>query len=401
MRTPVFPLRRLASSLLLACAALAGCAGAQKPKGPDVVWPSPPETPRIRWVRSFATEEDLGGSGMRALGRAFLPLESGTTVAQPTGLALSPDDRTLYVASNAAGRVLAIDLEKAAMRRFAVSGDIVPANPFGVATDADGNVYMTDHTRGRVVVFGADGKFVRKFGDGKLERPTGIAIDRRRQVVYVTSGAGSESQHHRVEVFSLKGQHLRTIGTRGHGPGEFNFPANLAVSRSGELYVADMLNFRVQVFDSEGQLVGMWGQLGNGAPGAFDKLKSVGFDAFGNVYTVDSAQALVQIFNPKHQPLMAFGGSGAEPGLMAVPTAIAITGRNMIYVADFAVNLVHQYELINTTAEDSYRPSDAPEAAAPAAAGAPGPGAAAPAPAKTPPPAPAAAPAARPARTAP
>ncbi len=383
MRTPVLPLRWIASSLLLACAALAGCAGAQKPKGPDVVWPPPPEIPRIRWVRSFATEEDLGGSGMRALGRAFLPLESGTTVAQPTGLALSPDERTLYVASNAAGRVIAVDLEKAAMRRFAVSGDLIPSNPFGVATDADGNVYMTDHTRGRVVVFGADGKFVRKFGEGKLERATGIAIDRRRQVVYVTAGVSSESQHHRVEVFSLKGDHLRTIGTRGHGPGEFNFPANLAVAPSGELYVADMLNFRVQVFDPDGQLVAMWGQLGTGAPGAFDKLKSIGLDAFGNVYTVDSAQQLVQIFNPKHQPLMAFGGNGTEPGSMAVPTAIAITSRNVIFIADFAVNLVHQFELINTTAEDSYRPSNAPASDVPAAA-APATAPTSPSPAKSP-----------------
>lgn len=368
MRTLKLPAPRTAFSLLVACAALAGCAGTQKPKAADVVWPPPPETARIKWVRSFATEEDLGGSALRSIGRAFLPLESGTSVAQPTGLALSPDEKTLYVSSNSAGRVVAIELEKGAIRRFAASGETVPVNPFGVAADAEGNVYLTDHTRGRIVAFTPDNRFLRKFGEGKLDRPTGIAIDRRRQVVYVSSGAGSSSQHHRIEVFSLKGDHLRTIGTRGQSPGEFNFPANLAVSKDGELFVADMLNFRVQVFDPEGQLVSFWGQIGAGVPGTFDKLKSVALDSFGNIYTVDSAQAFVQIFNPKHQPLMAFGGPGVDPGSMGVPTAIAITSHNTIYVADFAVSLVHEYELINTSAEDSYRPSDTPAEPAPAAA---------------------------------
>jgi sugar lactone lactonase YvrE len=349
---------QLAGTLLLA--ALAGCAGQQKPKTTeDVVWPPPPETPRIRWVRDFQGEQDLGASALRSFGRAFMPLEAGTTVGQPTGLALSPDEKTLYISSNAMGRVLAVDLVKGGFRRFATEGETIPVNPFGVATDANGNVYMTDHVRGRVVVFGPDNKFLRQFGEAKVERATGIAIDRRRQLVYVTAGAGSVSQHHRVEVFSLKGEHLRTIGTRGHSAGEFNFPANLAMSKDGELYVADMLNFRIQVFDPEGQLVGMWGQLGAGMPGTFDKLKSVGLDAFGNVYAVDSGQAFVQIFNPNHQPLMAFGGKGVDPGFMALPTAIAITSDNTIFVADFAFNVVHQYELINTTAADSYIPSDA------------------------------------------
>lgn len=360
MRSP----RPLALALALAAAAsaLAGCATAPKAPATQLVWPDPPDLPRIRFVRAFQTEEDVGGGMMRSLGRAFLPTDDAVAVSQPTGLALSPDERTLYVTCNAPRRILAVNLERNQMRPVAQTGDDRPAGPFGAATDAQGNLFVTDHVGDGVFVFSPEGKFLRKFGKAQAQRPTGIAIDRRRQLVYVTAGAAADSKHHRVEVFSLQGEHLRTIGTRGSDPGQFNFPANLAVNRDGQLYVVDMLNFRMQVFDPEGQLVAMFGQVGAGVAGTFDKAKSVGFDGFGNVYVVDSQQAFVQLFNPKHQPLMYFGGRGEELGYMHVPTAIAISSTNRIFVADFAVDRVSEYELINTRAEDSYVPSDAPAA---------------------------------------
>jgi DNA-binding beta-propeller fold protein YncE len=345
--------------LLAACASLAACAGAQKPR-PDVVWPLPPEKPRVKWVRSFASNDDLKHGTLSAIGRAFLPGEAGVAVAQPTGLALSPDERFLYVACNSAARVLAVDLVKGSMNLTATSGTR-PVAPFGVATDGEGNLYVTDHIANDVKVYrGSDGSFLRKFGEGKVDRPTGIVVDARRQVVYVTAGASSASKHHRVEVFSLKGQHLRTIGTRGHDPGQFNFPVNLALAKNGQLYVVDMLNFRVQVFDPDGQLVTTFGRVGAGEPGTFDKPKGLAFDGFGNLYVVDSQQSYVQLFNTKHQPLMAFGGFGLEPGYMSLPTAIVISSKNAIYVADFALSAVHEYQLFNTTAADSFAPDQKP-----------------------------------------
>jgi DNA-binding beta-propeller fold protein YncE len=338
-----------------ACAALSACAGQQKPQA-DVVWPLPPDMPRVKHVRSFGSNDDLASGTFAALGRAFLPSASEAVVAQPTGLALSPDERTLYVASNSAGRVLTVDLEKWSMRLMSFPDENRPAGPFGVATDAEGRLYVTDHLANVVRVYSPEGKSLLKFGELQLQRPTGIAIDRRRGLVYVTAGAGSESKHHRVEVFTLQGKYVRTIGTRGNDPGQFNFPANLAVSKDGSLFVVDMLNFRVQVFDPEGVLVTSFGRIGDGQPGTFDKAKSVGFDSFGNIYVVDSQQGYVQIFNDKFQPLMAFSGRARARGYMAMPTAIAISSQNTIFVADFGGAAVHQFQLINTSAADSYAP---------------------------------------------
>lgn len=342
---------RLVSLLGLAVLA-AGCAGAQHPKDQDLPrWPPPPEITRVQFVRAFRGEEEMPKSTGRSLLRVFIPSSHEARVQQPTGLALSPDDRFLYVACASVSRVLRFDFEKGDVAVVADHDGQHPASPYGIATDSAGNYYVSDLTSG-VYAYAADGKFRWKVTD-KLQHPTGVAVDSRRKLLYVVTGTIKEAGDHRVEVFDLEGRHQRTIGTRGTGGGQFNYPTNLAVAKDGNLYVVDMLNFRVQVFDPEGRLVSMFGSIGSGEPGTFDKAKSIAFDSFGNIYVVDSQQAWVQVFNSKFQPLMAFGGRLALPGFMMTPTAIAISAKNTIWVADFFAGLVNEYQLVNTTAADS------------------------------------------------
>jgi sugar lactone lactonase YvrE len=355
-------------SRLLALTALlvsTACASAPKKPPEDLVWPPPPDKARVKFVKAFSREEDLRTGTFDVAMRVLVPSPGDAVVAQPTGLALSPDEKVLYVACSSAGRVLRVDLATGGMKIVAQDEGRTPAKPFSVATDAAGNYFVSDLGQNAIWVYAPSGKFLRRLQSALLERPTGIAIDRRRQLLYVVSGVSNYSSKHRVEVFSLTGEHLRTIGTRGSGPGEFNFPTNLAVGADGSLYVADMLNFRIQVFDAEGQLLGMFGQIGAGMPGTFDKAKGVALDAFGNIYVTDSQQGYVQIFNPKYQTLMAFAGRATIRGFMLVPTAIAIDSKNTIYVADFAAGLVNVYQLINTSADDSFTPSADPTPAAP------------------------------------
>lgn len=328
-------------------------------------WPLPPEKPRVKFVRAFRSEPDIRKGFLRGLARVFVPSPPDASISQPTGLALSPDEKHLYVACPSAARLLRVDLATGVFDLFA-SGDKAPSAPYSVATDGAGNVFVSDSIQQEILAYGPGGKFLRRFGRDKLDRPRAIALDRRRQLLYVVAGIGSKSSEHRVEVFSLAGAHLRTIGTRGAGPGEFNFPTGVTVAPDGTLYVVDMLNFRVQAFDPEGRLVGMFGAIGGGQPGTFDKAKSIALDAFGNLYVVDSQQAHVQMFNPRFQVLMAFGGRLQVPGYFMTPTAIAISSRNTIWVADLFTSVVNEYQLVNTTAEDGRgEPRAAPAASPP------------------------------------
>ncbi len=350
-----FPRTRAHRALLAAVAAAslsAGCASQQQAK---ITWPPPPDKARVEYVRTIRTPADLDpGVGRRVLS-VVIPHDTGTEIMTPSGLALSPDERRLYVSLGGRGRVVVIDREARSISPLAAKAI---GHSVGVAVDADENVYVADRLGNVVLVFDRKGGFLRKFGEDVLVEPTSIAIDRPAQQIYVVSGATSNKYDHRIDVFSLSGKHLRSMGNRGAGPGEFNFPSGLFVAPDGSLFVSDMLNFRVQQFDRTGQLVGSFGQLGTGMPGSFDKIKGIAFDAFGNIYVVDSMQG-VHIFNPAHQPLMFFAG----PPAMGTPGPIVIDSKNRIFVADYSMHAVHEFQLVNTTAADSYDGSVPPPAA--------------------------------------
>ena len=52
---------------------------------------------------------------------------------------------------------------------------------------------------------------------------------------------------------------LNTWGSEGSGHGEFNWPLGVALSDTGQVYVADRYNDRIQRFDADGNYVSMWG----------------------------------------------------------------------------------------------------------------------------------------------
>ena len=58
----------------------------------------------------------------------------------------------------------------------------------------------------------------------------------------------ADTLNNRVQVFSPGGRFLWNWGSRGSGDGQFNSPVNIAVDASGNVYVIDAYNHRVQVF---------------------------------------------------------------------------------------------------------------------------------------------------------
>ncbi len=204
-------------------------------------------------------------------------------------------------------------------------------SPIGVATAAADNVYVTDSARARILVFDKNGKFLRGIGgpDGgvKLLRPTGIAYEKRRRLLYVT-----DTLRHQVLVLGLDGSLVSAIGRRGTAQGEFNFPT--ALSLTGEaLYVVDAMNFRIQSFGLDGRFQGSFGKLGD-SNGTLNRPKGVAADSDGNLYVVDALFETVQIFNMQGQLLYFFGSTGSGLGGFVLPSGIYIDPRDRIYVAD-------------------------------------------------------------------
>jgi DNA-binding beta-propeller fold protein YncE len=206
-------------------------------------------------------------------------------------------------------------------------------SPIDLACDANDDIYVSDSVRKRIYVFDTRGRFLRMIGEGqpdaRLERPTGMALDRVARRIYVT-----DTLRHQLIVFGTDGSLLRTIGRRGSAAGEFNFPTAVTLS-AGKVYVVDALNFRVQAFTPDGRFINSFGQLGI-QTGTLNRPKGIAADTDGNLYVVDALFETVQVFDPAGRLLYYFGSSGTGPGQFQLPTGIFIDRRNVIFVADSA-----------------------------------------------------------------
>ena len=69
-------------------------------------------------------------------------------------------------------------------------------------------------------------------------------------------------QGSRVAKFSRDGRFIKSWGTKGEGPGQFNTPHAIATDSKGRLFVADRGNRRIQIFDQEGTFLDEWKQFG-------------------------------------------------------------------------------------------------------------------------------------------
>jgi DNA-binding beta-propeller fold protein YncE len=294
-------------------------------------WPSPPDVARITWVGQLATSADLkpGINGLEALGGLLFGKESSHSMLSPIAVCTDNGDR-LFVADSNAQLVHVFDLNTRQYAMWKPGKDQPPFNqPVGIAWDAQGRrLLVSDSVAGAIYLFNNEGGYVGQMGTGVVQRPVGLAVDSSQGRVFVAD-AGA----HQVLVFGADGTLQRRLGARGEGPGQFNYPTNVALDPTGLLYVSDSLNFRVQQFDAQLRPVAAFGKKGD-LPGYFAQPKGLATDSEGHVYVIDAQFENVQLFDRQGRVLMDFGEEGAGPGQFWLPTAIFIDGHNRIWVAD-------------------------------------------------------------------
>jgi sugar lactone lactonase YvrE len=162
--------------------------------------------------------------------------------------------------------ILAFDSSGKLIRSF---GSGVFTNPHGMDVDKDGNVWVTDTAEHQVVKFSSDGKIlmalgkkgVKGNGTDTFNAPSDVLVAPNGDI-FVEDGHGGDTNS-RIVKFSPDGKFIKTWGTRGTGPGEFDSDLHsLAMDSQGRVFVADRGNSRIQIFDQDGNFIAQWPQFG-------------------------------------------------------------------------------------------------------------------------------------------
>lgn len=328
---------RVMVCLPFVCSIIIGCTGSKNIQE-DIVWPAPPDEPRIEYIKTYESEDDFL-SKFGKITRTLTGGSSGFRLDKP--FAVATDGNGKLFVSDVSGGVFVFDETNREVKVLGENSVISLESPRGIAY-GNNKLFVGLVKEGIIVMLDMDGKVIGTMGkSGQFLNPIGVVYDKRlRRVIIV------DTNRHQVFVFSENGDSLLTIGKRGEEDGDFNFPQSAAVDSLGNIYVVDGFNFRVEEFSPDGKFLRKFGSQGN-IYGTFSRPKGIALDAYGNIYVVDALHQNFQIFDQNFDLLMFVGRfSNNDNRGFQNPIGICIDQRNTIYVADQLNQRVQRFQLL-------------------------------------------------------
>ena len=215
----------------------------------------------------------------------------------------------------------------------------------GVYVDAHDHIWVAERCGANscagskldpILEFDQSGKLLKSFGGGMFVFPHGLYVDKQGNV-WVTDGQAKDGKGDQVFKFSPDGKVLLTLGkagVAGESEDTFNQPSAVIVAPNGDIFVGDghggKSNARIVKFDKNGKFIKTWGTHGSG-PGEFNVPHTLAFDSKGRLFVGDRANNRIQIFDQD-------GHFIEQWTQFSRPSGIFIDKHDMIYVADSESN---------------------------------------------------------------
>jgi sugar lactone lactonase YvrE len=212
-------------------------------------------------------------------------------------------------------------------------------DPFAVAIDARGALYVADASRIRRI--DPDGGVTTL--PGSFDTPSGLAVDKAGNVIVADTGRNS------IRRIGPDGA-VTTVagdGTAGYRDGpaaqaRFNGPIGVAADDKGNVYVADSYNDRIRLITADGQVRTLAGQEapgfadGQGAVAAFDTPTGIALDRHGALLVADTGNDAVRKVAPDGRvSTLAYTDRGDGAGLLNGIIGLVPTWDGFLYMASF------------------------------------------------------------------
>ena len=199
--------------------------------------------------------------------------------------------------------------------------------PYSIAFNKCGEMIVSERGGHRVSIFDIRGQKLRTFGSrgdspDQMVYPAGIAIDDTDNI-YVSS-------KHKLQKFTSSGELIKCVGQRGRKEGEFDDPRGVTLY-GNQVYGCDGNNHRIQVFDLDLNFIRSIGSRGNGR-GEFNAPHDVKFDTAGNMYVAEYDNERVQVMDSSGHFIRSLGQEGE--GKLHGPSGLHIADK-YVYVSDF------------------------------------------------------------------
>ncbi len=344
-----------------------------------VVWPQPPMIARVRYLDYFAGEklpdfnaqttkpksswmDRLAGTTQE---RGNDPLRNHFFMGEPHGLAVDSKGK-LYVADGKVGAIFIIDPETKDTQMIKNGKDASFVLINGLAIDDADRLFVSDSQAHRVLVFNKEHKGEAAITQG-LIAPAGMAIDNENRFLYVADIGLDQVLVYDADTL----EPIRAIGTpntkhQSSALGDFSKPTGVAVDEDGNVYVADMLNYRIEIFDADGKFIRAFGKHGDG-PGYFAMPKGVAVDRDGHIWVTDTMQNRVHLFTQEGDLLMWMGNQqGVLPGTFSGLQDIYIDNKlNRVFTSEVYPGRVQMFRYVTQDeAEKEFAKREALKAAA-------------------------------------
>lgn len=212
------------------------------------------------------------------------------------------------------------------IRRIAVfqdqGGEIILRSPLSLVRDhTNGDLIVSSFEAGEVVILDKSGSLVKRLGaETGLVSPYGVALD-AKGLLYV-----GEVRTGLLKVFSPIGSLLDEFDL-SEIMGKTVSPGRIVLGKDGFLYIVDLTNNEILIFDLKGKFVR--------SVGKFDYLQKGGPAGDGTIVGLSAMGKAVTIFGRDGELLHSFGQHGDSPEInFSFPTGYAVDARKRLWIAD-------------------------------------------------------------------